>query len=69
MTHPAMPPCELRRRAWEAAYVLGDEFRREVSPDRLPLVDQLFRCGWQMLGWLDVVTLFVWYGEVVERRR
>lgn len=63
------PSDEVQRRAWEAAYVLGDEFRPQVPRGSLWRVDAAFRAGPFRQSWPSVCFLFVLLGQVVEVRQ
>lgn len=63
------PPSEVQQRAWETAYVLGDEFRPQVAPADLWRVDAAFRAGPYRQSWHSVCAMFVLLGRVMEARR
>lgn len=63
------PPAEVQQRAWEASYVLGDEFRPQVAPVDLWRIDAAFRAGPYRQSWYAVCAMFVLLGRVVEARR
>lgn len=63
------PPAEAQRRAWEASYVLGDEFRPMVPPAVLWRVDAAFRAGPCRQSWFAVCAMFVLLDQVAGCRQ
>ena len=70
MAAPVVPtPSDyISQRAWEAAYVLGSDYRERLTASQTAIVDRMFRHGPYEWGWIAVCTIWVLYGQVVERR-
>lgn len=62
------PSLDVQQRAWEAAYVLGDEYRDRLPSESLWRVDAAFRAGPYRQGWPRVCEMFVLLAHVVEAR-
>lgn len=63
------PPYPVRQRAWECAFVLGDEFRPRVPKATLWRVDAAFRAGPYRMAWVTVCFLHILFGQIVEERQ
>ncbi len=58
----------VRRRAYEAAHVLLDEFDDRLTRAQHAIVDRILQRGPDHVGWLDVFGMHILYDDVVEVR-
>ena len=63
------PSSDVQVRAWECAFVLGDEFRPRVPKATLWRVDAAFRAGPYRMPWATVCFLHILFGQIVEERQ
>jgi hypothetical protein len=68
MKPPVAPPYEVQCRGWEAAYVLFEEFRRELPVEQRIAVQVVMRIHPDRLGWSEVRQMLELYRAIAGIR-
>ncbi len=67
---PIPPPLEgAQQRAWEAAYVLTEDFPSRIPKPERWRVNAVRRAGPCAQGWESVCFIHVLFGQIVEERQ
>ena len=62
------PPDDIRRRAWECAFVLREEFWDSLALEHAIAMEVILRTGPDALGWRECGEAFRIFGSVAETR-